>query len=424
MGPFFRRLGRELQAHGATISKINLNAGDSLFYNDSGAVSFRGTLEEWPDFLADFIQQRGIDIVVLFGDRRAYHEPVQAISTRLGCRLYVFEEGYLRPNYITVELGGVNGRSLMPRHPEGFSSMPSVPLKEPRVRFSAFYHGALFAMLYHGALTLAGWRYPHYRHHRAANGLYQAFAWIRAGVRKQWFRIRERNVVSQLHRDHSGRYFVVPLQVRDDAQIRCYSDYDNIESFIEEVAFSFAEHAAPEDCIVFKHHPMDRGYSDYTRFIDRLRAKTGLGRRLFYVHDVPMPQLLRRTKGAVMVNSTTGISALHHGVPVKLLGEAVYDIEGLTSKAALADFWREPGKVDRKLYVRFRNWLLSRSQAQGTFYRRVPGINTPTGIDWDPVSLTDAQVTTAPEHGETASGADRRRPSAEGAPPPVRSQSG
>jgi len=411
MGPFFKRLGRELEDHGAKVSKINLNAGDSLFYPGPNATPYRGTLEHWPDFLAEYIRTNKVDFVVLFGDRRAYHEPVHEITTRLGSRLYVFEEGYLRPNYITMELGGVNGRSNVPQRHQAFDAMPSKALPEPRIQFTGYYHAAFYGMLYHAALTLAPWGYRHYRHHRRSNGVYQAFAWIRAGFRRQWFRFKERNVVARLHARHAGKYFVVPLQVRDDAQIRCYSKYHSVEDFIEEVAASFAEHAAPEDRIVFKHHPMDRGYVDYSRFMETVREKTGLGDRLYYIHDVPMPKLLDHAKGAVMINSTTGISALHHKVPVKLLGEAIYRIRGLTCERPLPNFWREPGQVDYRLFMRFRNWLLSRTQAHGTFYRRVPGLDTPTGINWDPVSLPEGTPEPQPQPETT--------PASQPAPEPI-----
>ena len=59
----------------------------------------------------------------------------------------------------------------------------------------------------------------------------------------------------------ADRFFLVPLQVHCDMQITAHSDYTSIEHFIGEVVASFAKNASSEHSLVFKHHPMDRGYT-------------------------------------------------------------------------------------------------------------------------------------------------------------------
>ena len=71
----------------------------------------------------------------------------------------------------------------------------------------------------------------------------------------------------------AGRYFLVPLQVHNDAQIEKHSDYVSVENFIEEVTASFARHAPRGRLLVFKHHPMDRGYCDYAELIVQCNKK-------------------------------------------------------------------------------------------------------------------------------------------------------
>ncbi|MEM1276156.1 MAG: hypothetical protein AAGH74_06510, partial [Pseudomonadota bacterium] len=46
--------------------------------------------------------------------------------------------------------------------------------------------------------------------------------------------------------------------------------------------------------------------------------------------------------GLVTINSTTGLSALRAGCPVKSLGKAIYDLPGLTHRGSLDSFWRAP----------------------------------------------------------------------------------
>src|SRR5207244_12082024 len=70
VGPFFRRLAARLRAAGAEVHKVNFNGGDGLFY-PTGAISWRGHPGDWPQFLARLLEERRIDIVLLFGDCRS-----------------------------------------------------------------------------------------------------------------------------------------------------------------------------------------------------------------------------------------------------------------------------------------------------------------------------------------------------------------
>ncbi len=384
MGPFFKRLAQEIADQGGRVTKINLNAGDQLFFHGANAHAYRGSLEEWPEYLSRFIREHQIDAVLLFGDQRVYHNSIRELVQSMGVELHVFEDGYLRPNYLTLEQNGVNGHSSTPRHPDAFRDLPSTPLHETARRPTGFYHWMFYAIVYHIAMTAFAWRYPDYQHHRRINAVYHGWAWSRGALRWSWRTARQKRIAGQLSGPLSKHFFLVPLQVHNDAQVTHWSRYQSVAQMIEEVADSFARNARPTDFLVFKHHPMDKAYSDYRRLIRSLGEKTGLGDRLIYIHGLSMPMLLDHALGLVCVNSTTGISAMEHGVPVKVLGTAFYDIPGLVSDQPLDRFWQQPGTVDFALYHRFRNWLLLNNQMDGSYYRRLPGVDTPTAIIWEP----------------------------------------
>ncbi|MEZ5476261.1 MAG: hypothetical protein R3E95_01800 [Thiolinea sp.] len=59
-----------------------------------------------------------------------------------------------------------------------------------------------------------------------------------------------------------------------------------------------------------------------------------------------LPTLLQHTRGTVLVNSTTGTSALFHGSPVCALGKAIFDQPELTFQDGLIVFGQ---KVDRPI---------------------------------------------------------------------------
>lgn len=395
MGPFFWRLRKDLQVAGARVAKINLCAADALFY-PTNAINYRGTFDDWPKFIDDVITRLKVDAIFLFGDCRPYHAAVRDIAFRQGVALFVFEEGYLRPDYITIERGGVNNHSSVPRNPEAFvlfdSSQPRLNVRAYHPRH-AFSRMAAYAALYSFANFLGGWLFPHYRHHRPLHPVHEAIAWVRSAFRKYWFLARERKYLKTFTTELSGRYFLVPLQVHNDAQVMTHSRFTCVEEFIIAVMKSFAAHAKSTDALVFKHHPMDRAYREYGPLIAMLARAHGLDGRVYYVHDLHLPTLLAHARGTVVINSTVGLSSLLHNTPVITLGDPIYNLPGLTFQGKLEDFWRNPGTFDHELNRRFRHWLLAYNQANGNFYKPLDEVNSHTGVVWPALG---AKVVRAP----------------------------
>jgi len=164
-------------------------------------------------------------------------------------------------------------------------------------------------------------------------------------------------------------------------QVVVHSEFNSIEHFIGEVLSSFSQNAPINKAIVFKHHPLDRGYTDYTSLFANLVAELGLQGRVFYVHDTCLPTLLRHAQGTVLINSTVGVSSLFHGTPVRTLGKAIYDLPGLTEQCSLDDFWKVNYRVDPEIFKNFRSQLVLRNQLNGNLYRRL-GKRKASGIEW------------------------------------------
>jgi len=383
MGPFFWRLKKELLQADCRVSKVNFNFADFVFYPDRGAIDYRGTLRDWSDYFRSLLKDRKVDIIFLFGDARPYHLCVIEIALSMAIPVYCFEEGYLRPDYITLERCGVNGFSNLPRNPEFYLEHQLVDVPEPKHVKSGFSCAAWYAIAYCFFMRLFALRYPHYQHHRSLLAIPEGLYWIRAAFRKHWFGLTERKWLPRLSGQLSNRYFFVPLQVHNDAQIYHHSKYESIEAFIEEVISSFADHAQQDQYLVIKHHPLDRGYRDYTRKIKRLARQYNVQQRVIYVHDLHLPTLLKHARGSVMINSTVGLSSILHQTPVKTLGDAVFDMPGLVSQSDLKSFWQDQGEIDFKLYQHFRNWLLTFNQLNGNFYKPIEGAANPTGVVWD-----------------------------------------
>jgi capsular polysaccharide export protein len=368
VGPFFRRFADLITGMGAQTFKVNFNGGDCLFY--PAAISFRGSLDTWPAFLEPLLERLRIDIVVLFGDCRSIHRVAQEVAKRRGIEVRVFEEGYVRPNFITFELDGVNGRSRIPRSSEFFRALPSQAIPPERSVGGTFWHTALWAGLYYCAAAALSPRFRRYRHHRPLT-LSELFPWLRSGWRKLAYGVTERRRIVELTGPLSKRFFLVPLQISRDSQVLRYSEFASVTNFVRHVAESFAAHAPADTTLVIKHHPLDRGYYDYRPLLRGLELELGLTGRLLYIHDQHLPTLFDHMCGAVVINSTVGFSALSHGAPVKTCGRAIYDLEGLTYQGSLNEFWHGAAsfRPDAELLRRFRTFVIDDTQLNGSFYK-------------------------------------------------------
>lgn len=382
-GPFFARFAQELRLDGVETTKVNFHAGDVLYYRGSDAIPFREPFTAWPAWVEELMISRGIDALFVFGDMRPLHRVAIEIAERRGIRVWCFEEGYLRPDWVTLEEHGVNGNSHLPRDPEFYRSLdlpdPPEPI-DPGPRYSLLaWHSAINAL----AFTLLNEGFPHYRHHRELNAWHHTFIHVRSYFRKEIFLRREAHLMPLFEGELSQRYFFVPLQVFCDFQLS-HSRYENVAEFVREVVSVFAEHASDEDAIVLKHHPMDRAYQEYGDFMRELSREHGLEGRLYYCHDLHLPTLLKHAKGTITINSTVGLQSIHHGTPVIAMGDAIYDMEGLTHQGSLESFLRARQRPDQDLYYALRRYLLWVNQCNGSFYKPIEAYGTPTGIRWFP----------------------------------------
>ncbi|MBA2544299.1 MAG: capsular biosynthesis protein [Deltaproteobacteria bacterium] len=401
-GPFFARLAKDLKRGGTSVTKVNFNVADSMFYRGPDVISFRDSMDKWPERLREIMVEEQIDAVFLFGDQRPIHLAATKLARELGIAIWVFEEGYLRPDFVTCERNGVNGNSELPRDPEHYRTRaPMLPEPDPVTPVgNTFWQHTTWTILASVGKTFGWFRYPRYVHHRRTDAFYGAFCYTRGAFRKLRYRITERGVVDGVIARNDGKYFVLPLQVYCDAQLQ-HSDFPSMPAMIEHVVATFAAAAPADSMLVVKHHPHDMPFRDYKGLLRQLAAQHGLGDRVVYIHDTHLPTLLKHARGVVTMNSTVGPSALFHHTPVKVLGRATYDIAGMTSQKPLAEFFQDPGQVDGELFDAYTHWLKVANQVNGSFYRRV-NPETASGL---PPTLFDRVGETADVAEGTASAA-------------------
>lgn len=382
IGPFFKRFANDLEAAGKRVFKVNFNGGDQLFYTGPRTFSYRGTPAQWSAWLEERLPTLNIQAIYLFGDNRHYHQVARDVAKKRGIRVFVFEEGYIRPDFITLEEHGVNGHSPMSRNPDDYLNLKATAPRRPHSLPGVFKFAATYSVMYYLAATMMRRRFRHYQHHRPLNVLGEGKKWLVSLYRKTKYRWLERNILSSLANENTQPYFLVVLQVHSDMQISAHSPYKDVREFIEEVVSSFARHAPAYTRLVLKHHPYDRAYRDYTQLLKGLAQQWDLENRLIYVHDLHLPTLLKNALGSVTINSTVGLSSLHEKTPVKTMGDAVYHMAGLTHQGSLEDFWHSPDRVDEKLFIKFRAYLLRKNQINGNFFLRLKNADNAAGLHW------------------------------------------
>lgn len=369
MGGFFNRFSTFLQTQDIKVSKINFNAGDAFFYHHPNTYEYTDTLAQFSAWLQAFIEKHDIDAVVCFGDCRPHHTQAGCVSEQLGISFFVFEEGYLRPDYITLQEYGINGYSRL-------NTADIKALKKandhPIYTHNRFYRLSIAAIVYYIVAWIYKSRYPHYSHYRGMTAWQEAIAWLKAPWRKLRGYFPDKKLQNMLTTQEDENYFLISLQVHNDSQITHHSDYRDVVQFIDESIASFAKHADQKQLLVFKHHPLDRGHRDYRELVSSLSERYQVGSRVFYGCDMHLPTLMKHSIGMVTINSTTGLQSVYHKKPTKVMGRAIYDTPKLIDQKALKDFWQRPKSPDNEFYLRFREYLIEQTQLNGAFYGRSP----------------------------------------------------
>ncbi|WP_242007860.1 capsule biosynthesis protein [Paracoccus sulfuroxidans] len=371
-GPFFNRVGQLLSDAGARVWRVGFNAGDEHFWTDKGSfIAHEGGPEDWPAHLARLIEDKGVTDIVLYGDVRPVHAAAREAAARLGLVLHVFEEGYLRPFWITYERGGSNGHSRLMDIPvkEMRKALRSRigELHRPPAHWGDMRQHKFYGALYHFFVLVANRRYLGYRTHRDISVLTEFRLHLRRFLLSPFNAIIQRREAAVVQKG-GFPYVLVLMQLEHDASFVAHSPYDRMADFTAEVLEAFAKGSPRHHRIVFKAHPLEDGRGDIRSAIARQAKALGLSDRVHFVRGGKLARLLTQAHSAVTVNSTAAQQALWRGLPVKAMGRTVYDKPGLVSDQPLAEFLADPQRPNGVAYRRYRDFLLESSQIPGGFY--------------------------------------------------------
>ena len=364
-GPLFRRLAKAICENGASVHRINICGGDLRDFPDA-AANFRGRFSEWPAFVDRFMRERQITDLILFGDCRPYHASALGLAELRGIRTHVLEEGYLRPDWMTLEPQAVNARSTLPRNGEWFfqEARRLPPERELPPITASFRRRARDSYWYYHRLVtgrLLG-VFPHYRSHRPGPIPVEGLGWA-------WKFLRDRGRTKQTAKVLSAiegePFFIFPLQLSTDYQIRTHSVFPDMQSAATYVIESFAANAPGDVQLLLKTHPLDSSFFDWRRFVRRIAQRLNIEGRIHVIGGGDLEALAGTCRGLICVNSTSATLALAQGTPVCAVGEAIYDMPGLTHQGHVDSFWANPAPPMPGLYEAFRRVLIERCLVRG-----------------------------------------------------------
>ena len=248
LGPFFDRLTVWLQEGGAQVHRVAFQGGDVYDSRRIKPIIYSRKLEEWPAFVTDLYNNLDIDCVVLFGQSRKYHAAARALALQRNLSVVVLEEGYFRPGFVTMELGGVNGYSTTMKNfvwkpsttgADGIPRIAAAASIQPDISPWHIQKMAWHASWHYKAMHDARFEFANYVHHRNDDPKQYARYWLRSWRRKVVSHARDHRFQTHLFKD-STPYFLVPLQHDGDAQITHHSPFTQNTEFIIRVMRSFA----------------------------------------------------------------------------------------------------------------------------------------------------------------------------------------
>ncbi len=371
-GPWFARLAAMLRKSGAACWRVGFNRGDRAFWPDAASyIAFRGCPDDWADSFAAILAEKGVTDLVLYGDTRPIHATAVDIARARGLTVHVFEEGYLRPYWITYERGGANGHSrLMQTSVDDMRralAKADMDLPDAPARWGDMRQHVFWGALYHW-FVLTGFRdYRNFRPHRSLTVGQEFLLYLRR-LALMPFHALERRIATWRIRHGGFPYHLVILQLEHDASFRDHSPFRTMTEFLALVSEGFAKGAAPHHHLVFKAHPLEDGRVAVKHEIFRLARLHGIADRVHFVRGGKLARLLNPARSAVTVNSTAGQQVLWRSLPLKAFGRAVYSKPEFVSSQPVEQFFAQPTRPDTRAYRDFRHYLLETSQVPGGFY--------------------------------------------------------
>lgn len=372
VGPFFKKLQKHLAAHDLDVWRVAFHAGDLCYSNIKKRINFSAGSDDWQLWLNEMLSSGQFDTIIYYGSERPAHKVARELAELYGVDAISLEEGYIRPGLITIERSRNNANSpfsgLLPEGDYKF-----IPQKQEKINVSK----SMSLITLHGAIyfTLRGWFATQAQKelfHRSTPILAEAFMWCRNLGRKLVGSKRNYIIIKNLLRNWNKRYYIVPLQVAADTNMKEAALGWNSVGLVASAIKSFAFEAPKNTRLVFKIHPMERGHNAITPIILSTAETYGIAERVDVIDNGSMGLLARNSAGMITINSSSGLSAIFHGAPLLILGKALFANSELATCANgnpdFDKFWTSNHVASKALRKTYIGRLKEKALKPGDFY--------------------------------------------------------
>ncbi|ELI9681859.1 hypothetical protein RIX33_001511 [Vibrio vulnificus] len=291
--------------------KKKLSFSDQSFeYSDKVALFYKSLLTDINDEtikaeicsvwekLSSISNRINIESVVIWNYSNAINSFLRYHCQNKGIKLNVIENGFFRPNTITLDYNGLNVDSRFYLTGEGIQEKNkyNVNCSFGLVSVKSYIYFRVFELISMSKI----------------NGAHFPLSLLYLLRRKKSHSQRMQHIDSKYDLDF-GPYYFLPLQLLTDSQNVFYANFQSHE----EVINSAIGLIGSDKTLVVKPHPLDFGIN-----LDELRNRFGNSKIFFTDEDTET--LLVNSICVICVNSTVGFEALCCGKNVHLLGQAMY----------------------------------------------------------------------------------------------------
>lgn len=352
-GSFFSRLSKFFKKHDVSTYHINFCMGDKFFNRENNSVDFTGKISNWPQFFENYMIKFKINRVYMLNDCRPYHISILPILQKLNIDYYVFEDGYFRPNYITLESKGVNANSDYYIY-DNYDYEPTknrLEISEPKL--SKFFERAIYSIL----STTDFLFFNSYQNYRNIDPISRGFGL----VQNYFYKLAESSDLKKLMID--GGYIYISLQVEDDTQLAFHSFFKSMDRYLSFVLEGIKK-LKPNSTVIVKAHPQN------LKSAAILEKKYKDSSNIHFIYSGDYADYLDNAEMAIVNNSTSGIKALQSHKPLFCCSNSVYLKKRYQSiKEVESDFIKFLTHSSNSQSFVNLNKLKIATQIEGKFYR-------------------------------------------------------
>ena len=269
--------------------------------------------------LDKYIEDKGIDTVIVYTGSSMIEQLLLYLVKEKSLETIFIEEGYFRPDTVTVDLKGINYNSSIPREVDFYKNYN---LKEETAdKFSIDKNVKKMKKIKRKVVNYFGMYLGYLDEHKVNS--------LSGYIKQEYYLDRFRRSKTEKF-DYSEEYIFIPFQVHSDTQILFHSPKINdMEELVEVCMKGIREYnrvTGRNLKAVFKEHPKDIGLISYKEMYKKYEKDSDI----IFLKKADMNKLIDNSQMVITINSTVGIESLIKNKKVIVLGNAFYDLEGIT----------------------------------------------------------------------------------------------